>query len=126
MPLLDRHQPVMTSECIRAGDVLSLIGDKWGVMTLMLLQGGPLRFNALKALIGGVSQRMLSRTLRRLERDGLVTRTVYDFVPPRVEYALTSLGHSMCSPLTSLSRWVFENLDAIESARQTFDRHAAE
>lgn len=121
-PTADEQKPVLTEHCMRAGEVLSHIGDKWGVMIVMLLQGGPRRFNALKGMIGGVSQRMLSRTLRRLERDGLVTRTVFDFVPPRVEYELTPLGQSMCRPLAVLSRWVFDNLDAIDTARQAFDR----
>ena len=90
----------------------------------MLLKDGPRRFNELKRLIGGVSQRMLTLTLRGLERDGLVTRTIHPTVPPRVDYELTALGQSMREPVEALGSWAFANLDAIEQARAKFDRAA--
>jgi DNA-binding HxlR family transcriptional regulator len=93
-------------------------------MTVMLLRHGPRRFNELKREIGGVSQRMLTFTLRGLERDGLVTRTVFPTVPPRVDYALTPLGHSLREPVEALGSWAFANIAAIEAARRAFDeRH---
>jgi len=88
----------------------------------MLLRDRPRRFNELKKLIGGISQRMLTRTLRGLERDGLVTRTVFPTVPPRVDYELTPLGRSMQTPVEALGNWAFANLAAIEQARLEFDR----
>jgi DNA-binding HxlR family transcriptional regulator len=104
--------------------VLSRVGDKWSVLVVMLLGDGPLRFNELKRLIGGVSQRMLTRTLRGLERDGLVLRTLTPSVPPRVDYALTPLGQSLRGPVEALGRWAFEHGQAIDAARQAFDRAA--
>ncbi len=92
----------------------------------MTLAQGPRRFNELKRLVDGVSQRMLTFTLRGLERDGLVTRTVTPSIPPRVDYALTDLGRSLRYPVVALGEWVTGNLDAIEQARADFDRKAAE
>jgi DNA-binding HxlR family transcriptional regulator len=111
----------LPKDCGRVGEVLARIGDKWSVMTVMLLRKGPRRFNELKRDIGGVSQRMLTFTLRGLERDGLVTRTVFPTVPPRVDYELTDLGHSLREPTEALGNWVFANIAAIEKARLAFD-----
>ncbi|WZB70225.1 helix-turn-helix domain-containing protein [Achromobacter xylosoxidans] len=84
------------SNCCKAVlETLSRIGDKWSVLTIMQLADGPRRFNEIRRMTSGISQRMLTLTLRHLERDGLVTRTVYPTVPPRVEYELTSMGHSL-------------------------------
>ncbi len=113
-----QHLP---TDCQRVGEVLSRIGDKWSVLTVMLLRNGPRRFNELKREIGGVSQRMLTFTLRGLERDGLVTRTVFPTVPPRVDYELTPLGHSLRGPTEALGNWVFANIATIENARRIFD-----
>lgn len=106
------------ARCRAVCAVLDRIGDKWVVMVVGTLSMGPIRFNALKRLIGGVSQRMLTLTLRGMERDGLVSRTHYSTIPPRVEYTLTDLGHSLIAPLEVLSAWADFNLPAIEAARQ--------
>ena len=110
--------------CQAVTSILSRVGDKWTVLVVMMLAGGPRRFNELKRLVGGVSQRMLTLTLRGLERDGLVTRTVFPTVPPQVEYALTPLGHSLRVPLEGLGTWAFAHLPAVEQARRTFDGRA--
>ncbi|MFG3591258.1 winged helix-turn-helix transcriptional regulator [Bradyrhizobium sp. RDI18] len=107
--------------CRALGQILDRIGDKWTVMVVGALSRGPLRFNALMRTIGGVSHRMLTLTLRALERDGLVTRTAYLTIPPKVEYELTPLGRSLIEPLRVLSGWAIENRPAIESSRAAFD-----
>lgn len=112
------HDP---ANCAIVSDVLSRIGDKWTVLVVMLLQTGPRRFNELKRMIGGISQRMLTLTLRGLERDGLVTRTVFPTVPPRVDYALTPLGQSLGDPVRILGSWANANAEAILQARGRFD-----
>lgn len=108
-------------DCKRIQDVLSRVGDKWSVLVITSLsQYGTLRFNVLKRHLG-ISQRMLSRTLRELERDGLVTRTQFPTIPPKVEYSLTQLGESFKDPVRALGYWALENLPAIDAARETFD-----
>jgi DNA-binding HxlR family transcriptional regulator len=97
------------------------VGDKWTVLAVMLLRAGPRRFNEIKRMIGGISQRMLTLTLRGLERDGMVTRTVYPTIPPRVDYDLTPLGHSLSKPVLALGMWAFAHIDEIDAARATFD-----
>ncbi len=111
----------VSADCGRVGEVLSRIGDKWSVLVVMLLRHGPRRFSELKREIGGVSQRMLTLTLRGLERDGLVTRTVYPTTPPRVDYELTPLGHSLREPVEALGDWAFAHLEVIDKARRDFD-----
>lgn len=101
--------------------VLARIGDKWSVLIVMFLRDGPKRFNELKRTIGSISQRMLTLTLRGLERDGLVTRTVTPTVPPRVDYELTELGHSLSLPVEALGIWVLDNQNKIAEARREFD-----
>lgn len=113
------------SRCQIVSRILSRIGDKWSVLIVMMLREGPLRFGELKRSIGGISQRMLTLTLRGLERDGLVTRTVFPTIPPRVDYELTDLGRSLARPVDALGTWAFENHGRIEQARRTFDRRAA-
>ncbi|WP_245428484.1 winged helix-turn-helix transcriptional regulator [Kumtagia ephedrae] len=108
--------------CRALGQILDRVGDKWTVMAVGALSKGPLRFNALMRTIGGVSHRMLTLTLRGLERDGLVTRTAYPTIPPKVEYELTPLGRSLIEPLRVLSGWAIENRPAIELSRAAFDR----
>ncbi len=105
-------------------EILSRVGDKWSILVIMLLSQRPWRFNELKRSIDGLSQRMLTLTLRNLERDGLVTRTVFPTVPPSVEYALTPLGESLCGPVGALGRWAQENSPRIDSARERFDAAA--
>ncbi|MBR1219919.1 helix-turn-helix transcriptional regulator [Bradyrhizobium sp. U87765 SZCCT0131] len=117
----DPAPPHRVDDCRAVGSVLARVGDKWSVLVIMLLQGGPRRFNELKRMINGVSQRMLTLTLRGLERDGLVTRTMYPTIPPRVDYALTDLGRSLAEPVKALGNWAFANMTDIEQARRAFD-----
>lgn len=105
------------AKCRALGQVLDLIGDKWTVMVVGALSKGPMRFNSLMRLIGAVSHRMLTITLRSLERDGLVKRTAYPTIPPKVEYELTKLGRSLIAPLKTLATWAQRNRQAIEAAR---------
>ena len=109
------------SDCRGVADVLSRVGDKWSVLVIMLLGDRPRRFNELKRMIGGISQRMLTLTLRGLERDGLVTRTVFPTVPPRVDYELTDLGRGLSEPVKALGAWAQAHQPDIEIARQNFD-----
>ncbi|WP_205693788.1 winged helix-turn-helix transcriptional regulator [Croceicoccus ponticola] len=107
--------------CQAVTDMLSRVGDKWSMQVVMKLGEEPRRFNELRRAVDGISQRMLTRTLRNLERDGLVSRTVTPTVPPRVDYALTDLGRSLWMPVAELSRWVLENRVVIEAARAQYD-----
>jgi DNA-binding HxlR family transcriptional regulator len=107
-------------------DVLNRVGDTWSILVVFMLQPGPLRFNALKRQIEGISQRMLTVTLRSLERDGLVSRTVRPTTPPEVEYGLTVLGQSIAGPIDALGRWAAENRTALQRAREAFDSGKAE
>jgi len=102
-------------------EVLARVGDKWTVLVVGTLGDGPKRFNELRRALGSISQRMLTLTLRALQRDGLVTRTVFPTIPPRVDYELTRLGHSLLDPVSSLSLWARQNRAAIEAARRQFD-----
>lgn len=108
--------------CDAVNSVLARVGDKWSMLIVMLLAQGPCRFNELKRRVGGISQRMLTLTLRGLERDGLVKRTVFPTVPPRVDYELTPLGHSLRGPIEALGQWAFGNYERIVAARTDFDR----
>ena len=110
--------------CRPVTDILSRVGDKWSVMIVMLLGPGPRRFNEIRRAINGISQRMLTLTLRGLERDGLVTRTVFPTIPPRVDYELTALGQSLRSPIDALGEWAFANRDEVDAARARFDAAA--
>jgi DNA-binding HxlR family transcriptional regulator len=112
------HEP---SECRAISAVLSRVGDKWTVLVVETLGSGPKRFNELRRALGSISQRMLTLTLRALERDGLVLRTVTPSVPPRVDYELTKLGHSLLVPVNSLADWARANTAAMEKARAKFD-----
>ena len=115
------------SNCRAMSDVLNRIGDKWSVMVVgMLSRGGRLRFNELKRQINGISQRMLTLTLRNLERDGLVTRTIYPEIPPRVEYGLTELGETLKGPINTLWDWSAANHQAIVAARLAYDARQGE
>ena len=107
--------------CHAVAGTLSLIGNKWSVLVIMLLSEKPRRFNELKRSIGDVSQRMLTLTLRELEREGLVTRTMFPTIPPRVDYALTDLGRSLKEPVTALGLWAIQNQPALAEARCRFD-----
>ncbi|SFK14355.1 winged helix-turn-helix transcriptional regulator [Methylocapsa palsarum] len=109
-------------ECSRVAPILSRIGDKWSILVVMLLGDGPVRFNELRRRVGGISQRMLTLTVRGLERDGYLTRTVFPTIPPRVEYELTPLGRSLLIPMRGLGGWVMENLSLIEDSQKRFDQ----
>jgi len=102
-------------------DVLGRIGDKWSLLVIATLQDGPLRFTELQRHIPGVSQRMLTLTLRHLERDGLVTRTVFAEVPPRGQYELTEVGVTLIEPSIALAGWAVANYPTIAAARASFD-----
>ena len=112
------HEP---GDCRAISEVLSRVGDKWTVLVVETLGGGPKRFNELRRALGTISQRMLTLTLRALERDGLVTRTVFPTIPPRVDYELTRLGRSLLEPVNGLSAWARANRVAMETARRKFD-----
>lgn len=115
----------VTAPCARLTCALARIGDKWTVQIVMQLEAEPRRFGTLRRAIGGISQKMLAQTLKGLERDGFVTRTVYPTKPPSVEYALTELGREMVVPVKLLGTWVNTNLDRIDNARQHFDLQAS-
>ena len=113
--------------CRAVSEVLSRVGDKWTVLIVKSLQlagGDGRRFNDLKRDIGGISQQMLTRSLRSLERDGMVERTVHPTVPPQVEYRLTDLGHSLAVPVMALADWTFENMELIHAHRAAYDEVA--
>ncbi|NPU13711.1 helix-turn-helix transcriptional regulator [Bradyrhizobium sp. 83012] len=109
------------NDCRGVASILARVGDKWSVFVIMMLQDGPKRFNELKRLVGGISQRMLTLTLRGLERDGLVTRTVFPTIPPRVDYELTDLGRGLSQPVQALGQWAIQHQEQIEHARTRFD-----
>jgi DNA-binding HxlR family transcriptional regulator len=113
-----KHLP---EDCRPVSDVLARVGDKWSVLVVTRLGAGPVRFNELRRSIGGISQRMLTLTLRGLERDGLITRAVFPTVPPRVEYALTALGRDLLQPVSALGDWALRNQAKIARARDQFD-----
>ena len=102
-------------------DILARIGDKWTVVVVGVLAHGPMRYSQIFKLVEGVSQRMLTLTLRGLERDGLVTRTVFPTIPPRVDYELTDLGRGLSKPVEALGRWAIEHQPEIQHARTKFD-----
>lgn len=109
-----------SSEIIR--DLLSRVGDKWSMLVIAMLDAkGPIRFTELQRSIVGISHRMLTQTLRALERDGLVLRTSYPEIPPRVEYAVTDLGRSLATPVKALVEWAEAHHDAISESRDRFD-----
>lgn len=109
-------------ECAAMREILSLVGDKWSVLVIVNLGEGPLRFSDLKRSVDGISQRMLTLTLRGLERDGLLSRTVYPTNPPRVDYELTPLGRTLLEPVTALAVWAYHHRAEIERARSGFDK----
>ena len=108
--------------CRTISTLLARIGDKWTVLVVQTLGDGSRRFNELRREIPSVSQRMLTLTLRNLERDGLVSRTVTPTIPPRVDYELTGLGHSLQKPISALADWALANVAAIHEAQARFDR----
>lgn len=107
--------------CRPVRQILARVGDKWSVLIVMALRDGPRRFNEVKRAIGTISQRMLTLTLRGMERDGLVRRTVFPTIPPRVEYELTELGHSLRAPVEQLGHWAIEHELRVVEAQRHFD-----
>lgn len=117
-PLFDVE---LASECEAISEILSRVGDKWTVLVISSLGGGPRRYADLRKALGSISNRMLTVTLRHLERDGLVTRTVLPTVPPRVDYKLTRLGSSLFKTVVAIAKWVRKHRRAVENARARFD-----
>lgn len=115
----------ISEDCRPVSEILSRVGDKWTVLVVVSLGAGARRFNELRHAIGGISQKMLTTTLRGLERDGFVTRTVFPTVPPRVDYALTPLGHDLLVPVTALVEWARSNRAPVLEARGRFDAERA-
>ena len=118
-----RHIERSHEHCLAAREVLNRVGDKWSVMIVSMLEE-PKRFSELRRGVEGISQRMLTLTLRGLERDGLVTRKVFPTIPPRVDYALTPLGRTLLEPVQALGAWAVENRQQIQDARDRFDKKA--
>lgn len=110
-----------TDECRALTSILALVGDKWTVLIVVLLGDGPKRFNEIRRLVGAISQRMLTFTLRGLERDGLVTRTVFPTTPQRVDYALTKLGSTLWEAVEPLGSWARAHVSEILTSREQFD-----
>ena len=119
------ERPELFSGTCPVRDVLDRVGDKWSVLVIDLLAERSMRFTELKRAIGLISQRMLTKTLRALERDGLVTRTVAPVVPARVDYRLTETGHSLASILAGLTQWAFDHQDFVDNARAAYDLRPA-
>ncbi len=120
-----RRIQVNQEPCLTARVVLDRVGDKWSVLLVSLLGDGAMRFNELRRSIEGISQRMLTLTLRGLERDGLVSRTVYPTIPPRVDYELTHLGQTLLDPVLALRAWAEKHRPAVQQARERFDKKHA-
>jgi len=123
--MLPSHYGVPNDSNNAFREVLNRVGDKWSVLSVGLLADGPKRFSELRRTVEGISQRMLTLTLRGLERDGLVTRTVYPTIPPRVEYELTELGRTLRKPIQSLAKWAQENRQQIQQARNRYDARSS-
>ena len=117
---------LQTAGCKNVAPVLNRVGDKWSMLIVMILANGPQRFSELKRAIDGISQRMLTLSLRGLERDGLLTRTVTPSIPPRVDYELTELGISLRAPVKALGEWAIEHIGCIRAAQQRFDAARAD
>ncbi|WP_158817014.1 helix-turn-helix domain-containing protein [Methylocapsa sp. S129] len=109
------------ADCRSVSEVLSRVGDKWTMQVVVTLRDQPRRFNDIKRQVGGISQQMLTRTLKTLERDGMVTRTVCATTPPQVEYALTALGRSLSEPVRELAQWARAHLATIHDNRSQYD-----
>lgn len=111
----------ISEQCLRVSEVLARVGDKWSILVIAALGERPHRFNELKRTVEGVSQRMLTLTVRGLERDGFITRTVTPSIPPRVDYALTDLGRSVLEPAKAMGEWAMAHRATVEAARQAYD-----
>jgi DNA-binding HxlR family transcriptional regulator len=118
---MDVTTPVDTRDCRRVSEVLNRVGDKWSMQVVVVLREQPRRFNELRRQVNGISQQMLTRTLKVLERDGLVKRTMLASSPPQVEYALTPFGVSLSEPVRALAKWALANLDVLYDNRLRYD-----
>ena len=118
---MDYPIPGQANDCRMVREILDRIGDKWSLYIIATLKDGPVRFNALRRRIDGISQRMLTITLRGLERDGLVTRTLFPTIPPRVDYELTDMGRSLLGPVMALTLWANDHQATIQDARTRYD-----
>jgi DNA-binding HxlR family transcriptional regulator len=116
---------VPSAAMCRIREILGRIGDKWSLFVIFRLGDGPQRFTTLKRAVDGISQRMLTVTLRGLERDGIVSRTMYPVMPPRVDYALTPLGHTLLDAVGALMAWVDEHLAEVDAARDAYDARSS-
>ena len=114
-----------TEDCLALNSILARVGDKWTLLIVVALGDGPKRFNEIKRMVGGISQRMLTFTLRGLERDGLVTRTVFPTTPQRVEYELTKLGSTLWQAVEPLGSWARDHVSEILASRKQFDERDA-
>ena len=110
-----------TEDCRAISEILQRVGDKWTVLVVGKLGDGPMRFNELRQAVGGISQKMLTTTLRGLQRDGFITRTVFPTIPPRVDYELTELGRELLVPVNALGDWARKNTARVNEARARFD-----
>ena len=119
-------RPDVYAEDCPTRQVLDRIGDKWTTLTIGLLHERPMRFSELQRRIAGISQKMLTQTLRMLVRDGLLRRTVYAEVPPRVEYELTPLGQTLCDPIEAIRRWSETHIDEVTAAQRRYDTRTSE
>ncbi|WP_105370410.1 winged helix-turn-helix transcriptional regulator [Neorhizobium huautlense] len=118
---IDFPTPGEGDDCRVVREILDLVGDKWTLYIIATLRNGPVRFNELRRQIDGISQRMLTINLRRLERDGLVKRTLFPTIPPRVDYELTEVGRTLLAPVMALVTWANSNQENIQDARVRFD-----
>jgi DNA-binding HxlR family transcriptional regulator len=123
---MDVSTSVDTRDCRRVSEILNRVGDKWTMQVIVVLRDQPRRFNDLRRQVNGISQQMLTRTLKVLERDGLVVRTVRGTSPPQVDYALTPFGVSLSEPVRELAKWALANLDALYDNRLRYDKHNPE
>jgi DNA-binding HxlR family transcriptional regulator len=114
----------LSEDCRAVSGILQRVGDKWTVLVVTKLGAGRLRFSELREAVGGISQKMLTATLRGLERDGFVVREQFPTIPPRVEYELTDLGRELLEPVTALAHWARRNCDRVATARERFDKVA--
>ncbi len=118
---IDFPTPSKCDDCRMVREILDLVGDKWSLYIIATLKDGPVRFNELRRQIDGISQRMLTITLRGLERDGLVKRTLFPTIPPRVDYELTDVGRTLLAPVMALVTWANTNQENIQNARVRYD-----
>ena len=115
-----------TEDCRAVSEILQRVGDKWTVLVVGKLGDGPMRFNELRNAVGGISQKMLTTTLRGLERDGFVTRTVFPTIPPRVDYELTELGSELLVPVNALGEWARKNTGRVNQPERVSTRQQLE